>query len=176
MSKKNIILLFFLVLSLIYCDIYKAFKENKVIIEFLNNQFSSWNKKEDEIINKYNTIIVGENFTSENLWLELNKNILPKALELRENINFYQSNNKEIIEVKKIYLEKIDIMIEGLDLIKRGFEKKDNPDFNLIYRGRDKISVVNSYNKIINEKIQKIIKDYYIKSDQIKKEIINKKT
>ncbi|HOJ49427.1 MAG TPA: hypothetical protein PKW55_01295 [Spirochaetota bacterium] len=164
-SKLILVMLIFIT----SCDIYRVFKENKIIIEFLNNDFYNWSIEENNIINEYNKLITGENFKSEILWMKLNSYILPKTIELRETINSYSSKNKEIEELRNISLEKIDILIEGFDMIKKGFENKKNPDLNIIYKGRDRINIFNQYNKKINEKVQKIIKDYYIKPDELKR-------
>ena len=62
------------------CDVYRAFKENKEVVTFLNESLNPWLLEEFVFLEKYNQLLVGEQFSSENLWAELEKNLLPSCL------------------------------------------------------------------------------------------------
>lgn len=153
------------------CDIYRAFKENREIVQFLNQHLNSWQEDENQISKKFNSLIEGERFDSKALWDELEQALLPAALALREEVTAVKTEKAPLKTLQQLFISKLDVMLEGFDMLREGLKKKDNEESSdLIYQGRLKLKEVERYNRQIEEVVRKLIKEYYIEPEAVQEE------
>lgn len=179
MNKEKLVskrMLFLCLLSLSFslssCDVYRAFKENREVVKFLNEQLNPWLREEKEILSQYNFLVQSNKFSSKQLWQEITKSFLPSISLLREKVNKYVANKSETKLIKKKFLHKLDLLWEGFDLIKEGLKiskASNSKDPNtpsgeqMLQKGKLKLQEVRKINKEIEEVVLKLIKKYYIK-------------
>lgn len=166
-------LFLWLAISLILsgCDIYRAFKENREMVQFLNRHLNSWQEEESQIAKKYNLLIEGERFDSKALWDELEQTLLPAALALRNEVTEVKTEKAVLESLRQLFIAKLDVMLEGFDMLREGLKKKDNEESSdLIYQGRLKLKEVERYNRQIEEAVLELIKTYYIEPEAVQEE------
>lgn len=147
------------------CEFYKAFKENREIADFLNGSLNVWVSEESRLLSQYNRLIAGEKFSSEILWHELDRNLIPKALALREEISRKPLEKKNLEKIRRMFLEKMDLFLEGFDLIREGLKKNEREDFlDMVFQGRDKLQQADRISQKIEEEIHRLMEEYYIRT------------
>lgn len=144
------------------CDVYRAFKENKEVVAFLNESLNPWLLEEFIFLEQYNLLLEGEQFSSENLWDELEKNLLPSCLQLREKIEKTLLEKKDFQYIQKLFLDKLDVMLEGFGLLREGLKKNDDASLEMVYQGRDKLKEVSKYNYLIDLEVSRLKKEFFI--------------
>lgn len=168
MKIKLILFLELFIFAVVFqsCDIYKAFKGNQEVVEFFNKQLNPWLTEEKKIYDKYNQLISGESFSSKVMWDELEKNLIPQSLKLRDEISKSQPKKDKLIKIQQMFLDKTDLLLEGFDLIREGLKKdQDKDSIALIYRGRDKLKEASLYNERIEADVAGLKKEFYIQDE-----------
>ena len=147
------------------CEFYRVFEENKSVNDFLNGHFKQWVVDESIIHAEFNQLIAGEQFDAVNLYNELDKKLIPFVLRLRESISKAKLGKKSLISIQNLFIDKMDLMLEGFDMIKEGLssESEEEDKSDLLYRGRDKLKEVNQINLEIDSQVQELLKEYYIR-------------
>ncbi len=168
--KPKLFLWLLISLLLTQCDVYKAFKENRKIVKFLNKEFKIWLAEEQIINSSYNSIVEDENFDSEFLYTQLEKILMPATQRLSDIIRKTKVEHSKLLNIKKLFLKKIDDMYDGFDKIKYGLSLKDNEEsMDYINQGRKQLLDVNKINTEIESYVKDLVEEYYIKTKTEKK-------
>lgn len=164
MKRISVIIMTLLLLS--SCDVYKAFQGNRAVVEFLNKNLNSWLAEESEILKKYNSLVTADDFSSKELWKELNQNLIPATIRLRDRIEKSKVSGSGSEKIKKLYLEKLDAhLLKGFDLIQEGLKnKKSAKAEEMINQGRSHLRTVSQMNQEMEVRIKKMLREFYIKN------------
>lgn len=160
-------LILIVLLPISACDFFLAFRENQEVVDFLNRSVNVWQAEEKLIFDQFNHLIAGEEFSSRIMWDELEKNLIPMALRLREEVNKAEPQKEKLLKIKRLFLEKLDLLLEGFDLLREGLKKEQDKDsIKIIYQGRDKLKDVYRYNERIENEVAGLKKEYYIQDEK----------
>ena len=69
---------------------------------------------------------------------------------------------KDFQYIQKLFLDKLDIMLDEFGLLREGLKKKDDASLEMVYQGRDKLKAISKYNYLIDLEVSRLKKEFFI--------------
>lgn len=129
------------------------------LLDYINNKLTPLVETEEQIINRYDSVI-GENYTSDEVTYKvLTEEVIPKYRDFVEKLEEIQPQTEEVQEVHEIYLSAVNKQYNAMTQVAAAIEQLDT---NLIVQANEKMAEGRSEIRTFQSKLHTLAKEHNV--------------